>query len=638
MYIKPLFRNESSTTQIIYTSAVNALIPQGFDEGKKAYILEKLSALPTSAEGAVCTSVVFCLEEITPSRLSLDGDFGGHDEEYAIIFGERTEIISPTENGLLLGFAALLMAIEEGEVQTGVLYSYPKFPMRGYRAFLPGRGNFNEFKSVIDMMAYYQHNTIFLEVGGAMEYKLHPEINEKWIEYCADVRRYSGRSHEIQFGIHRWDKNSIHSDNGDGSYLTQEEVRELIKYCRDRGIQVIPEVPTLSHCDYLVMAHPEIAERVEDTYPDTYCPNNPKSYELVFDILGEIIDVFKPNIVNIGHDECYSLCVCPKCAPLHPARVYADDIIKIYDYLAQRNIKTLMWSEKLLQVWQNGNFPIGGLERFKTYPDGEVVRMQPKLYDCAGMIPKDVIMMNWYYMFDPETIDNVYHEHGYPLVYGNCSIMGLEYWNERSPKSLGAITSNWGSFAPEYMQRNFQTFNLIYNSRALAGHDYDGDKAKRAKFTDEAIAEAFKHTHKSKDDFLDILHRTDADIPYIWFYDGIFIEDEKYLLGEYELTFDDGTIARLPVKFGTHISNCSKDVATKTIVGDTMSEVETEVFYSDHYLEAACSTIPTLCGNELYFLCRYANPHKGHDVVSYKYLPIKDAKVFTESVTRGKKN
>ncbi len=637
MYIKPLFRKESSATKVAYAKTLTPLFPKDFNEGKKAYILGKLAELPEVCEGALCASVVFCLEEISAERLGVDGDFGGHGEEYAVIFGEKTEIISPTENGLLLGFAALLMAIGESETQTGVLYSYPKFPMRGYRAFLPGRANFDEFKSVIDMMAYYQHNTLFLEVGGAMEYKLHPEINEKWIEYCADVRRYSGRAHEIQFGIHRWDKNSIHSDNGDGSYLSQDEVRELIAYCQARGMNVIPEVPTLSHCDYLVMAHPEIAERQNDTYPDTYCPNDPKSYELVFDILGEIIDVFKPNIVNIGHDECYSLCVCEKCAPLHPARVYADDIIKIHDYLAERGIKTLMWSEKLLQVWQNGNFAIGGLERFKTYPDGEVVRMQPKLYDCAGMIPRDVIMMHWYWMFDPETIDDVYHEHGYQMVYGNSSVMETTLWNERSKKSLGAIASNWGSFAPEYMQRNIQTLNLIYNARALAGHDYNGDEDKKVEFINASIKEAFRQTHKAKDDYIDILHTTDADMPYVYFYDGVFIEDEKYLLGEYELTFDDGTTAKLPVKYGTHISNRSAGVSKQTVVGNTMSEIEADFVHSNRYRETACSTIPTLCGNELYFLCRYANPHKGHDVVSYKYLPVKDAQVFTKSVARGKK-
>ena len=54
----------------------------------------------------------------------------------------------------------------------------------------------------------------------------------------------------------------------------------------------------------------EISERQNDPYPDTYCPSNPRSYEITFDILDEVIDVFHPKAINIGHDEFYSICVC----------------------------------------------------------------------------------------------------------------------------------------------------------------------------------------------------------------------------------------------------------------------------------------------------------------------------------------
>ena len=76
---------------------------------------------------------------------------------------------------------------------------------------------------------------------------------------------------------------------------------------------MIPEVPSLGHCDYLMMGNPDIAERADDPYPDTYCPSNPKSYQILFDVIDEIIDVFEPSIMNIGHDEYYTIGVCEKC-------------------------------------------------------------------------------------------------------------------------------------------------------------------------------------------------------------------------------------------------------------------------------------------------------------------------------------
>jgi hexosaminidase len=47
------------------------------------------------------------------------------------------------------------------------------------------------------------------------------------------------------------------------------------------------------------MAHPEIREREGDAYPDTYCPNHPDTYPLVFDVLEEVIEVFEPKVINI---------------------------------------------------------------------------------------------------------------------------------------------------------------------------------------------------------------------------------------------------------------------------------------------------------------------------------------------------
>ena len=122
------------------------------------------------------------------------------------------------------------------------------------------------------MICYFKFNSIMIEIGGAMEYKRHPEINEGWIKYCEEMSEYSGKTTKIQDYTYPWYKNAIHMENGGGNFLTQEEVRDLADYCRERMLEVIPEVPSLGHCDYLMMGHMDIAERPEDPYADTYCP------------------------------------------------------------------------------------------------------------------------------------------------------------------------------------------------------------------------------------------------------------------------------------------------------------------------------------------------------------------------------
>ncbi len=637
MFISPYFRRKDSEKALLFTGSADICYTFDMDKSKADYIASAFAAFPAGT-GDV-HSITFYMEPVSDRRLGISAEaVGGHKEEYAVIFGRDTSVISPTENGLLLGFAALMMAVDAGETQPGVLYNWPKYAMRGYRAFIPGPQNIDSFKAVVDKMAYYQHNTLFLEVGGAMEYKRHPEINEKWVEYAADMHKYSGRSHEIQKQTYRWAKNSIHADNGDGLFLTQEQVRELIAYCRARGIDVIPEVPTLSHCDYLVMAHPEIREREGDAYPDTYCPNHPDTYKLVFDILDEVAEVFQSGIIHIGHDECYSIGICPRCQDTLPEDIYTADITRIHDYLAGKGIKAMMWSEKLLTMYPNSYFtePYGGLERWKTYPDGERVQICQKLYPCRDKLPRDIIMMHWYGIFGVET-DDVYHSRGYGMVYGNASIIQLEEWNRRAPKSLGAIASNWGSYAPEYMQRNLQNFDLVYNARALAGHDYDGSTDQRTRFVNETIDELFRSAHKDKTDYIEAVHTTDKNIPYEIFYDGIFIEDEKYLLGEYELTFDDGTTARLPVKYGTHISCMNSDAKCVTI-GESITQQDSSLVESASYREVAGVSRPVISDGKILYQCRYANPRPGHDVVSFVYVPIqKDAHIVVDSLKRIRK-
>lgn len=164
------------------------------------------------------------------------------------------------------------------------------------------------------------------------------------------MAEYSVKQRKSKTTLSPWHKNAIHMENGDGEFLSQADVKELVLYCKERFFEVIPEVPSLGHCDYLMLGHPEIAEIPEDPYPDTYRPSNPASYELLFDVLDEIVNVFKPGVINIGHDEYYSIAMCEHCGGKSGADIFAQDIIKIYDYLKKKNVRTMIWGDKLLKM------------------------------------------------------------------------------------------------------------------------------------------------------------------------------------------------------------------------------------------------------------------------------------------------
>jgi hexosaminidase len=390
-----------------------------------------------------------------------------------------------------------------------------------------------------------------------MEYKKHPEINEGWIEYCKQMYEYSGKSEEIQGYTYPWKKNSIHSENGEGGFLTQEQVKEIIDHCADRRIEIIPEVPSLSHCDYLLTRHPELRERRTDEYADTYCPSNPASYDLLFDVFDEIIELFKPGEINIGHDEAYSIGNCEKCKGKDPVKLYTGDIIKIKDYLAGYNVKTMMWAEKLIDARLPDGRPCGGanvtvdydFDR-KTFIEEAVI---PALYPCADVLPNDIIMFHWYWGID-ENYDEIYHKRGFPLIYGNYNPVKFKNWRSRIERGVkGAIISNWSTAKKENLQRNNMLYNLAYSNLLFWEDDYTDDLIPG--FEQAAFEMLYDYNYAHVKHGVKILHTTDFGLPYKQFYDGHFIVREEYDLGYYLVEYNDGTKIKIPVEYGMNISS-----------------------------------------------------------------------------------
>lgn len=530
-------------------------------------------------------------------------------EGYVIVLRkDAAEVRYADLRGMIYAAVTLLQLSECDELTVGEISDHPDCEFRGYRVYLPGRKSLAEFKEMVDFLVYYKYNTISLEVGGAMEYKRHPEINEKWAEFAADTHRYSGRAHEIQNG-YPWAKNSIHTDNAEGDILTQDEVREVIAYCRSRGLDVYPEAPTLSHTDYICLAHPEIAERAEDPYPDTCCPSNPRSYELMFDVLEEVIEVFEPEIVNIGHDELYSVCLCEKCRDKKPYELFAEDVTRIHDFLAERGIRTAMWADKLLPVVSNDGYTYGGAGKDRVEGRGRI--FFPPTFQCQSMLPRDVLMIHWYYSFGFE-YDAMIHRHGYPMIYGNMSVARVENWRMRREwGAKGGSCSNWGSNHPIYMQRNAQYINLVMGAYALWSPTYDTSDL--PVLTQASFAECYRKHYGDLNGYIEVTHTTQKSIPYKVFYDGVFIEDEIYRMGKYVLTYTDGTVAEFPVVYGTNIASDKLGQTEEGEVDPTLGVAEAALY------EVSYSTVPMGDGKRTVYRTAFKNPHPEKQVGSFVY-------------------
>jgi hexosaminidase len=208
------------------------------------------------------------------------------------------------DQGAFYGVQSLRQLVERGHgrsIQAVQVRDWPHKSFRGIKLYLPGRENFAFFKRFLrDFMALYKYNKLIVELNAAMRLDRHPELNTGWAEMARDLI-YSRRDRST--GPNGEYQDSTHHDTGDGGILEKAEVADMVRWATEYNIEVIPELPSLTHSYYLLTSHRELAEIPDAEWPDTYCPSNPKSYELLFDVFDEYIDVMKPKLIHVGHDE-----------------------------------------------------------------------------------------------------------------------------------------------------------------------------------------------------------------------------------------------------------------------------------------------------------------------------------------------
>jgi hexosaminidase len=97
----------------------------------------------------------------------------------------------------------------------------------------------------------------------------------------------------------------------DGQYYSQEEIRDLIAYARDRGIRVVPEFDMPGHSTAWFVGYPELAsgtgpyaiERKWGVFDPAMDPTNEKTYKFLNEFLGEMAKLFPDQYLHIGGDE-----------------------------------------------------------------------------------------------------------------------------------------------------------------------------------------------------------------------------------------------------------------------------------------------------------------------------------------------
>lgn len=212
----------------------------------------------------------------------------GEDESYTLEVSSKQAVLSaPTAVGALRGLETFLQLIE-GDARgyflpPASLQDRPRFPWRGL---------------LIDVCRHWQPMEVLKRnLDGMAAVKLnvlHWHISEDQ-GFRVESRRYP----------------KLHQMGSDGLYYTQEQVREIVAYARERGIRVVPEFDMPGHATSWLVGHPELAsapgpyriERKFGIFDPTLDPTREEVYTLLDGFLGEMAALFPDTYMHIGGDE-----------------------------------------------------------------------------------------------------------------------------------------------------------------------------------------------------------------------------------------------------------------------------------------------------------------------------------------------
>ncbi|KAF0142963.1 MAG: hexosaminidase [Stygiobacter sp.] len=263
------------------------------------------------------------------------------------------KISAGSGNGLFYGIQSLFQLFplevkgKSFSIQCVNIKDEPRFGWRGVhldvcRHFYPV-----EFvKKYIDVLAMYKMNTFHWHLtedqGWRIEIKKYPKLTE----------------------IGSMRKETMKDGKPHGGFYTQEQIKEVVEYARQRYITVVPEIEMPGHSQAALAAYPEYSctggpFEVGTTWgviEDVYCAGNDKTFDFLEDVLTEVMALFPSQIIHIGGDECPKTRwkACDKCQARIKTLGLKDEhelqsyfIQRIEKFVNSKGKKIIGWDEIL---------------------------------------------------------------------------------------------------------------------------------------------------------------------------------------------------------------------------------------------------------------------------------------------------
>lgn len=298
--------------------------------------------------------------------IALKTDYKTQNKEaYSLkIENSVVEINGASAQGLFYGVQTLLQLIYPNEIKNESINlscleinDEPAFSWRGMHLDVSRHFYSVAFvKKMLDAMSSLKLNTFHWHLtddqGWRIEIKKYPLLTEKgaW-------RKETMEGHYVE-------KNQIFDHMRYGGYYTQEEIKEVVNYAKERYITIVPEIEMPGHAvaalsaysQYSCTGGPFEVYTKWGVSDDVYCAGKDETFEFLEDILSEVIELFPGEYIHIGGDECPKTRwkACPNCQKRIKDENLKDElelqsyfVKRIERFIASKDKKLIGWDEIL---------------------------------------------------------------------------------------------------------------------------------------------------------------------------------------------------------------------------------------------------------------------------------------------------
>lgn len=256
-----------------------------------------------------------------------------------------------TPAGFFYAEKTLSQIKQSGNIPLCSVLDRPRFEYRGFMLDSARHmQSLDEIKRLIDAAALLKLNTMHWHLsddqGFRIESRKFPLLNEKgsWRE-------------SDDFG-------GKHIAKRYGGFYTHSEISEIVAYCKERFIEVVPEIDLPGHTSAIISAYPHLSCRKEQIpvktkqgiFEDALCVSDSRTFEFVCELLDEILPLFPCERFHIGGDEVRfnRWKECRQCSALFSelglksyAQLQGHFTEKVIEHLKKHGKKVTVWNESL---------------------------------------------------------------------------------------------------------------------------------------------------------------------------------------------------------------------------------------------------------------------------------------------------